>query len=140
MLMDEEEQLLQKKTICIIDDDPDILTMYRLRFEQDGYFVLVAVNGETGLTLVRSAHPDVIILDIHMPQMDGISVLSELNRDPELAQIPVIILSNNNSDQMFQKISDLGTARYYIVKTMTTPQKVVDIVTEVLANDSKGEE
>ncbi|MDQ5902346.1 MAG: hypothetical protein QG606_562 [Patescibacteria group bacterium] len=140
MLMDEEEQLLQKKTICIIDDDPDILTMYRLRFEQDGYFVLVAVNGETGLTLVRSAHPDVIILDIHMPQMDGISVLSELNRDPELAQIPVIILSNNNSDQMFQKISDLGTARYYIVKTLTTPQKVVDIVTEVLANDSKGEE
>jgi CheY-like chemotaxis protein len=138
--MDEEEQLLQKKTICIIDDDPDILTMYRLRFEQDGYFVLVAVNGETGLTLVRSAHPDVIILDIHMPQMDGISVLSELNRDPELAQIPVIILSNNNSDQMFQKISDLGTARYYIVKTLTTPQKVVDIVTEVLANDSKGEE
>ena len=138
--MDEEEQLLQKKTICIIDDDSDILTMYRLRFEQDGYFVLVAVNGETGLTLVRSAHPDVIILDIHMPQMDGISVLSELNRDPELAQIPVIILSNNNSDQMFQKISDLGTARYYIVKTLTTPQKVVDIVTEVLANDSKGEE
>lgn len=138
--MDEEEPLLQKKTICIIDDDPDILTMYRLRFEQDGYLVSVAVNGETGLTLVRSTHPDVIILDIHMPQMDGISVLSELNRDPELAQIPVIILSNNNSDQMFQKISDLGTARYYIVKTLTTPQKVVDIVTEVLANDSQGEE
>lgn len=140
MRMDEEEQLLQKKTICIIDDDPDILTMYRLRFEQDGYLVSVAVNGETGLTLVRSAHPDVIILDIHMPQMDGISVLSELNRDPELAKIPVIILSNNNSDQMFQKISDLGTARYYIVKTLTTPQKVVDIVTEVLASDSKTAE
>ena len=140
MLMDEEERLLQKKTICIIDDDPDVLTMYRLRFEQDGYLVSVAVNGETGLTLVRSTHPDVIILDIHMPQMDGISVLSELNRDPELAQIPVIILSNNNSDQMFQKISDLGTARYYIVKALTTPQKVVDIVTEVLVNDSQGEE
>ncbi len=138
--MDEEEQISRRKTICIIDDDPDILTMYRLRFEQDGYLVSVAVNGETGLTLVRSTHPDVIILDIHMPQMDGISVLSELNRDPELAQIPVIILSNNNSDQMFQKISDLGTARYYIVKTLTTPQKVVDIVTEVLANDSQGEE
>ncbi len=138
--MDEEEQVSRRKTICIIDDDPDILTMYRLRFEQDGYLVSVAVNGEAGLTLVRSTHPDVIILDIHMPQMDGISVLSELNRDPELAQIPVIILSNNNSDQMFQKISDLGTARYYIVKTLTTPQKVVDIVTEVLANDSQGEE
>ncbi len=140
MLMDEEEQLLQKKTICIIDDDPDILTMYRLRFEQDGYFVLVAVNGETGLTLVRSAHPDVIILDIHMPEMDGIGVLNELNTDPALAGIPVIILSNNNSDQMFQKISDLGTARYYIVKTLTTPQKVVDIVAEALSSDAKTAE
>ncbi len=138
--MDEEEQLLQKKTICIIDDDPDILTMYRLRFEQDGYFVLVAVNGETGLTLVRSAHPDVIILDIHMPEMDGIGVLNELNTDPALAGIPVIILSNNNSDQMFQKISDLGTARYYIVKTLTTPQKVVDIVAEALSSDAKTAE
>jgi len=72
-----------------------------------------------------------------MPKMDGVSVLSELNRDPGLAGIPVIVLSNNNSDQMFQKISDLGSARYYIVKTLTTPQKVVDIVSEVLAGDSE---
>lgn len=138
--MDEEEQLLQKKTICIIDDDPDILMMYRMRFEQEGYDVSVATDGETGLTLIRSVRPDIVILDIHMPKMDGVSVLNELNHDSELAGIPVIVLSNNNSDQMFQKISDLGTVRYYIVKTLTTPRKVVDIVAEVLAEEPKTDE
>ncbi len=129
-----------RKRICIVDDDSDILIMYRRRFEQEGYEVSVAADGEAGLALVRSTHPDVIILDIHMPKMDGVSVLGELNQDPELADIPVVILSNNNSDQMFQKISDLGAARYYIVKTLTTPQKVVDLVTEALAGDSETAE
>lgn len=131
--MDEEPKPLVQKTVCIVDDDSDILGMYRLRFEQEGYVVLVAMNGQAGLDLIRSARPDVIILDIHMPQMDGISVLQELNRDPVCGHIPVVVLSNNNSDQMFQKISDLGTVRYYVVKTLTTPQKVVDIVGEILA-------
>ena len=126
----------ERKRVCIVDDDPDVLMMYRMRFEQEGYSVLVAMDGETGLALIRSIHPDIVILDIHMPKMDWVSVLSELNRDSGLAGIPVIVLSNNNSDQMFQKISDLGSARYYIVKTLTTPQKVVDIVAEVLAGDS----
>ena len=127
----------ERKRVCIVDDDPDVLMMYRMRFEQEGYDVSVAMDGETGLVLIRSIHPDIVILDIHMPKMDGVSVLSELNRDPGLAGIPVIVLSNNNSDQMCQKISDLGSARYYIVKTLTTPQKVVDIVSEVLAGDSE---
>ncbi len=140
MTMDEENQEIRTQCVCIVDDDPDILAMYRRRFEQEGYHVLVAMNGTSGLTLIRSEHPDVIILDIHMPEMDGIGVLNELNTDPALAGIPVIILSNNNSDQMFQKISDLGTARYYIVKTLTTPQKVVDIVAEALSSDAKTAE
>lgn len=139
MSMDEESRSM-KKRVCIVDDDPDILMMYRMRFEQEGYDVSVAMDGETGLTLIRSVRPDIVILDIHMPKMDGVSVLSELNRDSELAGIPVIVLSNNNSDQMFQKISDLGTVRYYIVKTLTTPRKVVDIVAEVLAEEPKTDE
>ncbi|MBP6975828.1 MAG: response regulator [Candidatus Moranbacteria bacterium] len=137
--MDEESRSM-KKRVCIVDDDPDILMMYRMRFEQEGYDVSVATDGETGLTLIRSVRPDIVILDIHMPKMDGVSVLNELNHDSELAGIPVIVLSNNNSDQMFQKISDLGTVRYYIVKTLTTPRKVVDIVAEVLAEEPKTDE
>ncbi len=134
--MNGEERAFAKKNICIVDDDPDILAMYKLRFTQEGYNVLTAMDGEAGIILIRSNRPDAILLDIHMPKMDGIRVLDELNRDPDLAHIPVIVLSNNNSDQMFQKISDLGTVRYYIVKTLTTPQKVVDIVAEALASES----
>ncbi len=139
MHMDEENRPTRRH-ICIVDDDPDILMMYRKRFEQEGYEVSVAADGEAGLVLIRSARPDIVVLDIHMPKMDGVSVLSELNQDPELADIPVVVLSNNNSDQMFQKISDLGAARYYIVKTLTTPQKVVDLVTEALTGDQKATE
>lgn len=125
-----------RKKICIVDDDLDILAMYRMRFEQEGYEVVTAEDGEAGLALIRAEDPDVIILDLFMPKMDGVSVLDALGRDAKLMTIPVVVLSNNNTDQMFQKISDLGTVRYYIVKTLTTPQKVVDIVAEALAGDS----
>lgn len=66
-------------------------------------------------------------------------MLDALNKDPKLVMIPVIVLSNNNTDQMFEKISGLGTVRYYIVKALTTPQKVVDIVAEALSGDSTVE-
>lgn len=129
-----------KRKVCIVDDDQDILGMYKLRFEQEGYEVVTAMNGEAGLALIRSADPDIVLLDLQMPKMDGVGVLDALNQDPELMAIPVIVLSNNNTDQMFQKISELGTVRYYIVKALTTPQKVVDIVAEALSGESTVEE
>lgn len=122
-----------------MDDDQDILGMYKMRFEQEGYEVVTAMDGEAGLALIRSANPDIVLLDLQMPKMDGVSVLDALNKDPKLVMIPVIVLSNNNTDQMFEKISGLGTVRYYIVKALTTPQKVVDIVAEALSGDSTVE-
>jgi two-component system alkaline phosphatase synthesis response regulator PhoP len=129
---------MQRK-VCIVDDDQDILGMYKMRFEQEGYEVVTAMDGEAGLALIRSANPDIVLLDLQMPKMDGVSVLDALNKDPKLVMIPVIVLSNNNTDQMFEKISGLGTVRYYIVKALTTPQKVVDIVAEALSGDSTVE-
>lgn len=122
-----------------MDDDQDILGMYKMRFEQEGYEVVTAMDGEAGLALIRSANPDIVLLDLQMPKMDGVSMLDALNKDPKLVMIPVIVLSNNNTDQMFEKISGLGTVRYYIVKALTTPQKVVDIVAEALSGDSTVE-
>lgn len=129
---------MQRK-VCIVDDDQDILGMYKMRFEQEGYEVVTAMDGEAGLALIRSANPDIVLLDLQMPKMDGVSMLDALNKDPKLVMIPVIVLSNNNTDQMFEKISGLGTVRYYIVKALTTPQKVVDIVAEALSGDSTVE-
>ena len=129
---------MQRK-VCIVDDDQDILGMYKMRIEQEGYEVVTAMDGEAGLALIRSANPDIVLLDLQMPKMDGVSMLDALNKDPKLVMIPVIVLSNNNTDQMFEKISGLGTVRYYIVKALTTPQKVVDIVAEALSGDSTVE-
>ena len=113
--------------------------MYKLRFEQEGYEVVTAMDGEAGLALIRTADPDIILVDLQMPKVDGIGVLDTLNQDPKLKVIPVIVLSNNNTDQMFEKISELGTVRYYIVKALTTPQKVIDIVAGVFSGESTVE-
>lgn len=131
---------LAKKKVCIVDDDQDILGMYKMRFEQEGYEVVTAMDGESGFELIRSSDPDIVLLDLQMPKMDGVSVLDAVNKDPKLMAIPVIVLSNNNTDQMFQKISELGTVRYYIVKALTTPQKVIDIVAEALSGNSTLDE
>lgn len=128
-----------RKKVCIVDDDQDILAMYKMRFEQEGYEVVTAMDGEAGLALIRSVDPDIVLLDLQMPKVDGVGVLDILNQDPKLMVIPVIVLSNNNTDQMFEKISNLGTVRYYIVKALTTPQKVIDIVAGVFSGDSTVE-
>ena len=125
-----------KRKVCLIDDDADIVSMYRMRFEQEGYEVMTASDGQAGLNLIQETNPDVILLDLQMPVMDGVSVLEALNKNPQLMTIPVVVFSNNDTDQMFQKISELGTVRYYIVKELTTPQKVVDIVAEALTGES----
>ncbi len=135
----EDAQELIKRKVCIVDDDQDILGMYKMRFEQEGYEVVTAMDGEAGLALIRSSDPDIVLLDLQMPKVDGMGVLDVLNQDPKLKVIPVIVLSNNNTDQMFEKISDLGTVRYYIVKALTTPQKVIDIVAGVFSGESTVE-
>lgn len=138
MLMESAQESVRKK-VCIVDDDQDILGMYKLRFEQEGYEVVTAMDGEAGLALIRTADPDIVLLDLQMPKVDGMGVLDVLNQDPKLMTIPVIVLSNNNTDQMFEKISELGTVRYYIVKALTTPQKVIDIVAGVFSGESTVE-
>jgi CheY-like chemotaxis protein/signal transduction histidine kinase len=80
-------------TVLVVDDDPLIQHLLRGQLEAEGFKVLVAVDGVEGLTMAREARPHVVILDIHLPKLDGWQVLAELKSDPALANIPVIILS-----------------------------------------------
>ncbi|OGI21794.1 MAG: hypothetical protein A2808_01780 [Candidatus Moranbacteria bacterium RIFCSPHIGHO2_01_FULL_55_24] len=120
--------------VCIIDDNQDIREIYRLKFEREGFATALAGDGQEGLQVIREKRPDVVLLDIQMPVLDGLGVLREMRQDPELAKIPVVILSNIDSDDMFQTVSDLGAAEYYLVKSLTDPQRVVDVTLEALAN------
>lgn len=127
------EPRAQQKTVCIVDDNDDIRDIYSTKFHLEGFIVLTAKDGEEALAVVKRERPDVILLDIQMPVLDGIGVLKVLKSDVDLAKIPVVILSNVDSEDMFQKVSDLGGAHYYLVKSLTDPQKVVDVTLDALA-------
>lgn len=121
-----------KKHVCLIDDDDDIREIYATELERNGYNLLLAKNGEEGLTLIREHHPDIILLDLQMPVKNGTEVLAELGADPILKRIPVVILSNIDTEESFASIGKFNT-HFYLVKSLTTPQKVLGIVREVLA-------
>lgn len=121
-----------KQTVCIVDDDENILEIYKTKFEQSGYTVLTATNGNTGLTLVREQKPDILLLDIQMPVKNGVEVIREMCLDPELKSIPIIVLSNVDDEDMFREVGQLERTNFYLIKALTTPQKAVDIVQEVL--------
>ena len=80
-------------TILIIDDEPDIVEIVRHRLEQDGYSIVSAVDGLKGLALVREQAPDLILLDVMMPGIDGFAVARVLKNNPQTAAIPLIMLT-----------------------------------------------
>ena len=108
----------------------------------EGFETIDAGDGQAALTLIRAERPAVVLLDIQMPVMDGLEVLAHLKADPELKDIPVVILSNIDSEDIFQKVTELGSAEYYLVKSLVDPQKVVDVTIEALAagKNKEGEE
>lgn len=128
---------MNQKLVCIVDDNDDIREIYRMKFASEGLETVTASDGAEGMRVIREKHPAVVLLDIQMPVMDGIAVLRELKADSELSNIPVIILSNVDSDDMFQTVTDLGAAEYYLIKSLVDPQRVIDVAMEAL---QKGDE
>lgn len=127
----EGQDIWTKKKVCIIDDDPNLREIYLMKFNQEGFDVSVAGNGEEGLKVIRATHPDIILLDLQMPVKNGIEVLQELDTDSELSKIPVIILTNIDHEEAYKEVGKFET-RFYLIKSLTTPQKAVDYVNEVL--------
>ncbi len=106
--------------VLVIEDDPSVAEMYRLRLEADGYDVVVGGDGEEGLQLAMSEAPDFIYLDLRLPKLDGFEVLERLRAAPATAQIPVIILSNYGDPETRERGLRLG-ALDFLVKADTTP-------------------
>jgi DNA-binding response OmpR family regulator len=79
--------------VLIIDDEPDVLLLCRVNLEHAGHEVLVAIDGEQGLELARHQRPDVIVLDLMLPTMDGFEVLVDLATAEETRRVPVLVLS-----------------------------------------------
>lgn len=110
--------------IAIIEDDPTISQMYRMKFEADGFDVRMAGNGKIGVDLVKSFKPDIILLDIQMPEMDGAEALKLIREHKDSKDTPVIILTNLGEEEAPSEMRSLGISSY-IVKANNTPRQVV---------------
>lgn len=110
----------RRPLVLLVEDDVAIAAMYRTQLAGDGLQVRQAYDGEEGLAAVRRDRPDLVLLDIRLPVADGFRVLEQMHGDPELAAIPVLILSNYSEPAVIDRGLALG-ARDYLIKSRTTP-------------------
>lgn len=111
--------------IAIIEDDPTINQMYRMKFEATGFDVQLADNGRRGVELVKDFQPDLILLDLQMPEMNGEAALKEIRSHDWGKDIPVIILTNMGEEESPKELKAMNIDSY-IVKADLTPSQVVD--------------
>jgi len=117
--------------ILIIEDDPFLLDIYATKFSQEGFTIEIAVDGELGFKKINESRPDLVLLDIILPKMDGLEILKKAKESPELKDIPVILLTNLGEEGKIKKGLELGAAQY-LIKAHHSPGEVVEIVKKVL--------
>jgi DNA-binding response OmpR family regulator len=117
--------------IAIIEDDQVISQMYLMKFGAAGFDVKWAKNGRLGVELVKDMRPDLILLDLHMPEMDGSEALAEIRKHEWGKTIPVIVLTNLGEEESPKNLRSLGIESY-IVKADLTPRQVVQKAKETL--------
>lgn len=117
--------------IAIIEDDQAIAQMYRFKFEAEGNHVESAENGRLGLELVEKFKPDMILLDLMMPEMTGEEMLAEMRKQPWGEKIKVIVLTNRGEQEIPPQVKELGVLAV-ILKADMTPRQVAQVVREQL--------
>jgi two-component system response regulator VanR len=113
--------------IAIIEDDQAISQMYRIKFESEGYSVETAENGKLGLELTEKMKPDIILLDLMMPEMTGDQMLAELRKTDWGKNIKVVILTNVGEQEIPPEVKKLGVEAV-ILKADMTPKQVAELV------------
>lgn len=118
--------------IAIIEDDQAISQMYRFKFEAENYVVETAGNGKLGLELAEKMKPDIILLDLMMPEMNGDEMLEKLRKTDWGKDIKVIVLTNMGEQEIPAKVKELGVSGV-ILKADMTPRQVAEVVKQQLA-------
>ncbi len=118
-------------TIAIVEDDQAIREMYRIKFEAEGYKVVTAENGKRGLEIAEKNKPNIILLDLMMPEMRGDEMLKAMRATDWGKDIKVIILTNVSKDEALPTVSSYNVSDY-VVKAHYTPQEVVETVNKFI--------
>ena len=120
-----------KKTILLVEDDAFVSDIYHTKLTEEGYEVIIAENGLEAMKKLGEIAPDLILLDIVMPYMDGLEVLNKLKADEKWKQIPVILLTNLSQKEEVEEGLKSG-ANDYLIKSHFTPSEVVTKVKALL--------
>lgn len=121
----------KKYTLVVIEDDKYLADIYAAKLKLEGFNVEIANDGEAGVKAVKKLMPDLILLDIMMPIMDGFSVLHAIKTDKETKDITVILLTNLDSPEDVKRGLEMG-ASDYMVKAHFVPSDIVDRVRNIL--------
>jgi DNA-binding response OmpR family regulator len=128
-----------RNKILLVEDSKVVQQMYRNKLTFEQFNVLTADNGMEAIKILSQEKPDIILLDLMMPIMDGYKVLQVVKTDPRLANIPVLVFSAKGQSEEVEKALNLGAAGY-IVKATTKPNEVVDQIRKVLSQKPKVQE
>lgn len=106
--------MANKKKILLIEDEGSLVNILRERLLEEGYDISVAIQGEEGLHKTIIEQPDIVLLDIMLPRLDGFAFLKKVKENPQTKKIPVIILSNLGQDEDVYKGKQLGAVEYLV--------------------------
>lgn len=115
------------KKILIIEDEKILADLLAKRLEEEGYNIFLAPDGEEGLNKIKEEKPDLILLDIIMPKKGGFEVLEEMQKSPDIKNIPVIVISNSGQPVEISRALELGV-KDYLIKTQFDPEEVINKV------------
>ncbi len=117
--------------ILLIEDDPFLLSMYSSKFELENFNIVCADDGLKGLAMSKTENPDIILLDIMLPKINGFEVLKKIKENDGTKNIPVILLTNLNQKDEYELGMSLGAADY-LIKAHYLPSEVVAKIKKVL--------
>ncbi len=119
------------KKILIVEDDKFLRELIAQKLIKEGYNIAEAVDGEKGIKAVEDEKPDLVLLDLILPGIDGFDVLAKMKEDPKMAQVPVIILSNLGQKDDIERGLKMGAVDY-MIKAHFTPAEIIEKVKAVL--------
>ena len=127
---------MAKAKLLLIEDDVTLVKMYERKFKSDDYDVEIAYDGEEGFKKATEVKPDLIILDIMLPKIDGINLFGKLRRQAVTFKTPVLLLTNFDQEDAVFECFKLGAVDY-LIKSDVTPQQVVAKVENLLKEQKK---
>lgn len=119
------------KSILLAEDDPFTMDVYASQFRKEGYRVDIAKDGQMALEKIKNNYPDLLVLDIKLPKIDGCQLLKAVRQDPRTKNLKVIIISNLEEKDFPEDVSGLGVIKCFL-KIGSTPEEILNTVKEIL--------